>query len=122
MNDVLLKVNNLKTWFSSSKGPVRAVDGVSFSVGRGETFALVGATKVVVTGDAANKPVAAASAVRLVSRPKTISALLLPPSSLSLASNATPSSSATKSRRQAQSFSKASLTLGPGPHSATKES
>jgi peptide/nickel transport system ATP-binding protein len=38
----LLEVENLCTSLSGSEGVVRAVDGVSFSVGRGETFALLG--------------------------------------------------------------------------------
>jgi peptide/nickel transport system ATP-binding protein len=38
----LLQVENLRTWISSSEGVVRAVDGVSFTVARGETFALLG--------------------------------------------------------------------------------
>ena len=38
----ILEVDNLRTWLSGSEGVVRAVDGVSFSVGRGETFALLG--------------------------------------------------------------------------------
>ena len=38
----ILEVENLRTWLSGSEGVVRAVDGVSFSVGRGETFALLG--------------------------------------------------------------------------------
>ncbi len=42
MNDILLSVRDLKTWFPSGKGPIRAVDGVSFDVRRGETFALLG--------------------------------------------------------------------------------
>jgi peptide/nickel transport system ATP-binding protein len=41
-NDVLLSIRDLKTHFASSKGPIRAVDGVSFDVRRGETFALLG--------------------------------------------------------------------------------
>ena len=41
-NDVLLSVRDLKTYFASSKGPIRAVDGVSFDVRRSETFALLG--------------------------------------------------------------------------------
>ena len=40
--DVLLSIRDLKTYFTSSKGPIRAVDGVSFDVRRGETFALLG--------------------------------------------------------------------------------
>lgn len=38
----LLKVNDLKTWFFSGEKPARAVDGVSFEIQRGETFALLG--------------------------------------------------------------------------------
>ena len=42
MNDVLLSIRDLKTHFPSSRGPIRAVDGISFEVRRGETFALLG--------------------------------------------------------------------------------
>ena len=42
MSDRLLKVENLQIQFGSGDTAVRAVDGVSFSVGRGETVALVG--------------------------------------------------------------------------------
>ena len=38
----LLEVENLRTWLSGSEGLARAVDGVSFSMARGETFALLG--------------------------------------------------------------------------------
>lgn len=40
--DVLLDVRNLKTYFHTRNGIVKAVDGVSFQVRRGETMALVG--------------------------------------------------------------------------------
>ena len=42
MNETVLSVRNLKTWFDSSRGPIRAVDGVSFEIRRGECFALLG--------------------------------------------------------------------------------
>jgi oligopeptide/dipeptide ABC transporter ATP-binding protein len=38
----LLQVEGLKTWFETSAGTIRAVDGVDFEVCRGETFVLLG--------------------------------------------------------------------------------
>ncbi|HET9699721.1 MAG TPA: ABC transporter ATP-binding protein [Burkholderiales bacterium] len=40
--EALLEVGNLRTWIEGDGGVVRAVDGVSLRIGRGETFALLG--------------------------------------------------------------------------------
>ena len=42
MANTLLEVENLSTWLAANEGMVRAVDGLSFSIERGETFALLG--------------------------------------------------------------------------------
>jgi len=38
----LLEIQDLKTWLDSSGGTVRAIDGISLELARGETFAIVG--------------------------------------------------------------------------------
>lgn len=40
--DNYLDVKNLRTWFHTPEGVAKSVDGVSFSIGRGETLALLG--------------------------------------------------------------------------------
>lgn len=42
MSQSLLQVKALKTWFGNGEQPYRAVDGISFDIRRGETFALLG--------------------------------------------------------------------------------
>ena len=42
MSSALLAVSGLKTWLGRSDKPLRAVDGVDFTLQRGETFALLG--------------------------------------------------------------------------------
>ena len=39
---MLLEVDGLSTWLDTARGVLRVVDGVSFGIARGETFALVG--------------------------------------------------------------------------------
>src|ERR1700746_3340898 len=58
----LLDVQGLKTYFFTRDGVVRAVDGVSFSVARGETLALVGES-------GCGKSVTSLSILRLIASP-----------------------------------------------------
>src|SRR6476646_4828089 len=58
----LLDVQGLKTYFFPRDGVVRAVDGVSFSVGRGETLAIVGES-------GCGKSVTSLSILRLIASP-----------------------------------------------------
>lgn len=41
-NKSCLEVKNLRTWFHTPEGVVKSVDGISFSIERGKTLALVG--------------------------------------------------------------------------------
>jgi peptide/nickel transport system ATP-binding protein len=61
----LLKVENLRTVFRTPEGIARAVDGVSFVVGHGETVGLVGES-------GCGKSVTALSIMRLVTEPGEI--------------------------------------------------
>jgi oligopeptide/dipeptide ABC transporter ATP-binding protein len=61
----LLDVRNLRTHFFSRAGTVRAVDGVSFSLDRGEILGLVGES-------GCGKSVSSLSVMRLVDRPGRI--------------------------------------------------
>jgi peptide/nickel transport system ATP-binding protein len=58
----LLEVEELKTYFFTRDGVVRAVDGVSFSVERGETLAIVGES-------GCGKSVTSLSILRLIASP-----------------------------------------------------
>ena len=60
--DAILTVRGLRTHFFTADGVVRAVDGVSFAVGRRQTFALVGES-------GCGKSVTALSVLRLVPDP-----------------------------------------------------
>lgn len=63
--DELLRVEGLKTHFFTDDGVVRAVDGVSFSVKRGETLGIVGES-------GCGKSVTSMSIMRLISEPGRI--------------------------------------------------
>jgi peptide/nickel transport system ATP-binding protein/oligopeptide transport system ATP-binding protein len=58
----LLEVKNIRTYFHTQDGVVKAVDGVSYDVNRGETIALVGES-------GCGKTVSALSILRLVAEP-----------------------------------------------------
>ena len=62
MENLLLQVEDLKTWFDTPEGTVKAVDGISFSLNRGETLALLGES-------GCGKSISALSLLQLVPRP-----------------------------------------------------
>ena len=62
MNDALLSVQNLKTYFRTQEGLARAVDGISFDIKPNEIFALVGES-------GCGKSVTALSVIQLVAQP-----------------------------------------------------
>lgn len=62
MSETLLEVNNLKTHFFTSSGVIKAVDGVSFDVSKGETLAIVGES-------GCGKSTIALSIMRLIANP-----------------------------------------------------
>ena len=61
----VLEVDNLQTYFYTRGGLVKAVDGVSFTLGKGETLAIVGES-------GCGKSVTSLSLMRLVSEPGRI--------------------------------------------------
>jgi len=65
MPDPLLSIENLRTYFYTDAGVARAVDGVSFQIGAGETVGLVGES-------GCGKSVTALSILRLIASPGRI--------------------------------------------------
>jgi peptide/nickel transport system ATP-binding protein len=62
MTEPLLDIRGLKTWFKTDDGMVRAVDGVSMHINRGETLAVVGES-------GSGKTVTARSVLKLIDMP-----------------------------------------------------
>jgi oligopeptide/dipeptide ABC transporter ATP-binding protein len=62
MPERLLSVNDLKTYFHTTEGPIQAVDGVSFHIDRGETVGMVGES-------GCGKSVTSLSILRLIPTP-----------------------------------------------------
>ncbi len=62
MADVLLSVRNLKTYFYTDEGVVKAVDGLSYELRKGETLGIVGES-------GCGKSVHALSVMRLIPQP-----------------------------------------------------
>ncbi len=60
--EAVVKVENLQTTFHTRIGPVRAVDGVSYAIGKGETLGIVGES-------GCGKSVTAFSLMRLIEPP-----------------------------------------------------
>jgi len=65
MDEILLKVEDLHTYFYTYEGVVKAVDGVSFEIKKGEIFGLVGET-------GCGKSVTALSIIGLIDEPGRI--------------------------------------------------
>ena len=65
MKQELLKIRNLRTYFYTDEGEVRAVDGLSYHVDKGEAVGLVGES-------ACGKSVSAMSIMRLIPYPPGI--------------------------------------------------
>src|SRR5258707_9174617 len=61
-NGNVLTVNDLRTYFETEDGTVKAVDGISFEVKQGETLGIVGES-------GSGKPVANLSLMRLIPDP-----------------------------------------------------
>src|SRR5690242_834771 len=64
-NGVLVEVKDLKTYFPLDEGLVKAVDGATFTIRRGETLGIVGES-------GSGKSITARSILRIVGKPGRI--------------------------------------------------
>lgn len=69
-NDLVLEVQDLKTYFRLDEGLLKAVDGVSFTIGRNRTLGIVGES-------GCGKSVTAQSILRIVPPPGTVEGRIL---------------------------------------------
>ena len=67
MQEKLLEVKNLRTYFHTFKGVVKAVDGISFSLGKGEILGIVGES-------GSGKSVTCFSVLKLIEEPGVVQA------------------------------------------------
>ena len=67
MQEKLLEVKNLRTYFHTFKGVVKAVDGISFSLGKGEILGIVGES-------GSGKSVTCFSILKLIEEPGKVQA------------------------------------------------
>lgn len=100
----LLQVDRLSVEFDSPAGPVRAVDGVSFSIARGEKFALVGES-------GSGKTVTGLSLLRLLTDARVSGSVLF--DGQDLAALTEPQMRAVRGRRIAMIFQEPMSALNP---------
>jgi ABC-type dipeptide/oligopeptide/nickel transport system ATPase component len=65
MEDTILKVRDLRAYFRSGQNVMKAADGVSFEIRRGETFGIVGES-------GSGKTITALSLLKLIAPPGEI--------------------------------------------------
>ncbi|GAC1647749.1 MAG: ABC transporter ATP-binding protein [Gemmatimonadaceae bacterium] len=102
----LLAVSELRTWFDTDAGIARAVDGVSFSLGSGETVGLVGES-------GCGKSVTALSLLRLIRPPGRVQATHLTFEGRDLMSLSERAMRALRGNRMAMIFQEPMTALNP---------